>query len=119
MRSIVCIGAVMLYCVQYSLYLLQLYNPDVPMQQIKLFYNYLNIGMLLFYYIDQRTGFESEWHREFNAVCFWTLIINYILIILNHHELLTDPITKFWWFNGSVVIASIIILINGKRLKMF
>lgn len=89
------------------------------MKQIKLFYNYLNIGMLLFYFFDLKTGFESEWHKEFNSICFWTLIMNYILIILNHHELITDPITKFWWFNGSVVVVSLMILINGKRLKMF
>lgn len=119
MRSILTIAAIMLYCILFSLYILQIYNPDVPMKQLKLFYNYLNLGMLLFYYIDRRTGFESEWHREFNSICFWTLIVNYILIILNHHELLTDPITKFWFFNVAVAFTTLIVLINGNRLKMF
>lgn len=119
MRSIITIGAIMFYCILFSLYILQIYNPDVPMKQLKLFYNYLNLGMLLFYYIDRETGFESEWHKEFNSICFWTLVINYILIILNHHQLLTDPITKFWFFNVAVVCTTLIILINGKRMKIF
>jgi len=89
------------------------------MKQLKLFYNYLNLSMLLFYYFDRKYGFESEWHKEFNSVCFWTLIINYILIILNHHQLLIDPISKFWFFNISVACTTLMILINGKQLKMF
>jgi hypothetical protein len=109
----------MIYCTLFSLYVLQLPNPDVPMKQLKLFYNYLNVGMLLFYFIDLKRGIESEWHQQFNDICFWVVIINYILIILNHHELLNDPITKFWCFNGSVIITSLMILISGGRHNEF
>lgn len=119
MRSIICIGVIMLYCTLFSLYIFQLTNPDVPLKQLKLFFNYLNVGMLLFYWIDLKTGFESEWHREFNSICFWVVIINYVLIIFNHHELLTDPIIKFWCFNGSVIVTSIVILISGGRHGTF
>lgn len=119
MRSIFCITIIMAYCVLFSLYVFQLTNPDVPMKQLKLFYNYLNVGMLLFYFIDLKTGFESEWHHQFNTICFMVVILNYVLIIFNHHGLLTDPINKFWCFNGSVIVTSIVILISGGRHGTF
>lgn len=119
MRSIVCIIAIMLYSVFFSLYIFQWTNPDVPMKQLKLWYNYINVGMLIFYWIDLKTGFESEWHKEFNAICFFAVILNYILVILNHHELLNDPVSKFWCYNGSLFVTSLFVLISGGRHNAF
>lgn len=75
--------------------------------------------MLLFYFIDLKIGIESWWHEQFNNICFLTVILNYVLIIFNHHEILTDPIDKFLCFNGSVIVTSIMILISGGRHHAF
>lgn len=119
MRSVRCIVVLIIYCVLFNLYLFQLVNPHVPMKQVKLLYNYLNIGMLLFYFIDLKTGFESGWHEQFNNICFLVVILNYVLIIFSHHGLLTEPVTMFLCFNGAVIATSLFLLISGGRHDVF
>lgn len=89
------------------------------MVQLKLFYNYLTLGMIVFFLIDLKTGFESIWHKQFNLIAILCVIINYIIIILNHHGLLCDSIGVFWIFNGSVFVTSLMILTSGIHHGIF
>lgn len=102
-----------------SLYYIDMKDATIPLQSLRLFYNGITLGMVLFFFIDLKIGFESWWHEQFNTICILTVMINYILIILIHAKVLDDSFKEVIIFNGSVFVTSIMILISGGRHNVF
>lgn len=118
MRSFICILVAAVYVALFNLYIYEFISPEWNLKQCKLFYNYLTLSMLIFCLWDMKTGFENEYHEQFNLISCGCLIINYILIILIHHTAIKD-FRLFIYFNGSVFVTSMIAFISGKRHGLF
>lgn len=108
MRAAITLIALCLYVGAFNLYLYELTKVDI--RESKLFYNYTTAGMIAFFVIDLKTGFESFYHRQFNLACILAVIANFVLIILTHHLIITKPIPMFFTFNSIIFITNLIIL---------
>lgn len=87
----------------------------MTIEHCKLLYNYITVTMLVFCLIDSRTGFESWWHKEFNLICYLAVIINFIIIILTHHQFVSDGFWILTISNGSIFVVSLMILMSATR----
>lgn len=119
MRSIGCILVILIYISCFNLYLYELPRHNWAIEHCKIFYNAITVVMITFCLVDSRIGFESQWHSEFNLICSIVVIINFIIIILTHLTLISDPILYCWIFNGSVFVVSLMVLISGGRHHEF
>lgn len=115
MRSILCLFVILMYCSMFTIYLVDMKNPSMDINQLKVFYTAITLGMLIFFFADLKTGFESTWHRDFNTICILSVIINMALILLIRLQVLDDSLTEIIIFNGSVFVVSLGILISGAR----
>lgn len=106
MRSLLCIFMTIMYCFLFSIYILEIPNPDISPQSKHLLYSILTAGMVSFSYVDCRVGFEGEWHVKFNSLCFFSVVMNFCIIIANWLTWFTDPILMFCIFNGSVAVVT-------------
>jgi hypothetical protein len=119
MRSVQCIIAILLYCAAFVVYTYGMANPYYSLMWLKVFYNAFTGITLLFYFIDRSRGFESFWHKQFNAIVFFCPIINYFIIILTHLKVLADPIMIFLCSNGAIIVTSLFLLYSGGRHHEF
>jgi hypothetical protein len=87
----------------------------MTVKECKVFYNCITLCMLLFVSFDYRNGFYSYWHLQFNAACFISLVINYILIILTHLQIINSPKDMFILFNGLIFVSTIVLFISLGR----
>lgn len=109
-RVLITAVALCLYVGLFNLYIYDLTRIDITSS--KLFYNYLTAGMTLFYLTDWKVGFVNKYHEQINFICILCVLVNYILIILTHHTIITRPIDMFFAFNGGVFVVTILIVIN-------
>lgn len=119
MRAVLTLFIVLLYCTLFSYYLIEMNDITIPMKGIKLLYNFITLGMVMYFFIDFKLGFTSYLHQQFNTVCICCVMINFIFIILTHAEILTNPIKMLWCFNGSVFATTAIVLISGLKHGTF
>lgn len=87
--------------------------------KISLLYNYITLGMLAFSYSDLKSGLHDGLHTQFNTLCFLSLFVNFILIILIHLTVLKNPIPVLVSFNGGTLLATLMVLIAGIRHGLF
>lgn len=113
MRAAVCFIITIFYCLNINLY--TWYLGTMPIRYSKLWYNYTTIFAILFLFIDLQLGISGWMHAQIQNVLKTTIIINFILIILEQHLILTDANTdlKFYIFDGVVFAVSTMILISG------
>jgi len=109
----------MLYCACFTWYIYALPEPGYAMKWVKVFYNTFTVLTLLFYFVDRSRGFESFWHKQFNALVFFCPIINYFIIILTHLNVLADPKMIFFCSNGAIIVTSIFLLYSGTKHHEF
>lgn len=119
MRSVACIIITIIYSCCFTWYIFELPDPKVPIEYLKAFYSAFNASILLFYFFDLKAGIESEWHRCFNALCFFCPIINFVFIILYWLNVLSDPFTIFLSSNGAIIVTGIFLLFSGTRHGTF
>jgi hypothetical protein len=115
MRTLLCLIIIILYVGLFNLYIYELTHPFISLQAKKLFYNYLTLGMIIFYVVDSKLGFDNWLHKQLNHISILSVIINFLLIILNWHLLLNDAVMMFWIFNSAVFLTTSMILISSIR----
>lgn len=119
MRSMLCLIVLISYSAFFTAYLIGMKNPNIPLQTLKLLYYTNTLLMFCFTIYDLKTGFESQWHKDFNNICIAAIIINNVLMILVHFQVLDDKLTEILIFNGSVFATSLFVLISGGRHNEF
>lgn len=117
LRIAITIGVLFLYDIAFNFYIYELLR--VPHRNAALLYNYITLGMLVFCVTDWKLGFVNAFHSQFNFVCFLSLIVNYVLIILTHHQFLTSPVYMFLAFNSGVFAVTMMVFVSGIRHKFF
>ncbi len=117
LRIIITISVLFLYGIAFNFYIFELLN--ISYRHAALFYNYITFGMLLFCVLDWKMGFVSEFHSQFNLVGFLCLMVNYMLIILTHHKILTSPIPMFLVFNSGIFLVTMMVFVTGMKHKIF
>lgn len=118
-RVAITIIVLILYVGLFNLYIYDLTRVDIKTS--KLFYNYLTFGGLLFFLLDIKAGFVNEYHKQFNLLLVLCILINYIIIILVHSEVLSSKNTWpiFYSFDLSVFAITLTIFICEIRYKTF
>jgi hypothetical protein len=119
LRTALTLSVLIIYCACFNQYIYELTRAYWDEHYIKLFYNYITLGMLLFYLWDRQGKFAGFFHAQFNKVCISCVIINYIIIIFNRHGFIGDAEKMFRCFNWAVVATTIMFLTNGIWLKVF
>jgi hypothetical protein len=114
-RTILTLSVICIYTALFNLYIYELTHTYWDVHYVKLFYNYLTLGMLLFHLIDHMGKFKGFFHEQFNLVCVWLIVTNYLIIIANRHGWLSDTFRLTICFNTSVLLTTIIILWTGVR----
>lgn len=116
-RIYITIIAIILYVGLFNFYIYELTR--IPYRNAVLFYNYLTLSTVVYFLLDWKSGFINKWHEQLNLICILCVIVNYIIIILTHHVILTKPIPMFFAFNGGIFAVTILILINGVKHGYF
>lgn len=80
-------------------------------------YNCIVASMVALTYLDKRKAVGND--SQFNAIGFYAIIINFILIILIKAVILTNPIPILVAFNGGILLATIMVLVSGIRHGYF
>jgi hypothetical protein len=118
-RVFITITVLCVYVIGFNFYLYELTHHFWSHRQKTLLYNTLTLSMLLFYFLDLKTGIVSYFHEQFNNVCYLSVIINFIIIILTHLTILEQPLFIFISFNSGMFIATLMLAIAGARHGTF
>lgn len=110
---------VVVYGLLFNLYIFELTHLYWDEHYVKLFYNYLTLGMILFYLIDRECGFVGWFHKQFNWMCIISVIINYIIIILNRHGFFDDTAKLVFTFHSSIIVVTVLFIVSGIKHKVF
>jgi hypothetical protein len=119
MRAVICAIALILFCASMNTYIYRIDHNCLPIKEMRLWYNYTLGGFILFYIIDELFGYKNYIHENLNLICKFTSVINIILVIINHQDIMTNPLEKFLLFNGAILAVTIMILISGGRHGYF
>lgn len=115
MRTILTALVLILYVGLFNFYLYELPRDFLSLKECKLLYNYLTLGMIVFYLLDKSSGFDNWLHKELNKICIFCVLINYVLIILTHHTVLKNEMTELIAFNAAIFVTTLMILISAIR----
>lgn len=119
MRCIVAICFLMAYVASIDLYTVQYATHQLEPFMMKTWWNASNAGIIIFFIIDETFGFETYLHKQFNHLCKYSLLLNILIVIFTCQSIITNPFMALYVLDGSVFIASVIILINGLRHDIF
>lgn len=119
MKSVRCILAIIIYSGLFVLYIYELPRPYVPVEYCKGGYCLLTASMIGFCLYDSKTKRESWWHRDFNTICFLTLIVNFGIMALHYFGVIEHSFYVLTVFGISTFIVSLIILVSGSRHREF
>jgi|SRR5579863_937401 len=114
-RLIITLAALTVYTFSFNFYIYVLTHPFWDEHYTKLFYNYLTLSMLVFYLIDKYKGVVNAIHGQLNLMCILSVCINYIIIILNRHGLLSDAVKITMTFNGAIFVTTVMVMWFGLR----
>lgn len=117
-RTINTAAALATYCTLFNVYIWALSN-DVEYKFCALLYNYTTYGMIAFYLLDRHYQSSEPFHRQLNKICIYSVFINAFLIILTHHTIITDVVSKFLTFNGLIIAITAIVLDRGVYYGIF
>lgn len=119
MRMLICILVLIIYSASFNSYIYCLNTGSFNIETMKLWYNYTTLSMVLFIFSDEFKTRLRGHHKSLNLVCKFSLLINYILIILTHHGILTNPSSRFIIYNGSVLAITIMVFISATQYDYF
>src|SRR5438046_2933976 len=104
-RIAIAVVALILYVGLFNLYIYGLHSFDI--KHSKLFYNYLTFGAILFFLADLKCGFVNDYHKQFNLILILSILLNYVLIICIHQEIINGVYPLFYIFNLSVFFITL------------
>lgn len=119
MRAAISFAALLLYVILFNFYIYELTNTFLSYRREKLLYDYTTSGMVIYFLIDLKTGFENDLHEQANLICILAVIMNFLFIILTLHDVLADPVKMFLTFNGSIIVTTTMILFFGIKYEYF
>lgn len=119
MRSIGCLAVLLVYCAIFDLCMIEIKLPYVAVETCKMVYCIASGLMVIFCLIDSRTGFESNWHSDFNMICYLALAINFFIMAFGYIGIISDSIHKLIISNSSIFVVSLFVLISGSRHRTF
>ncbi len=96
--------SIIIYVSVFKFYLYELF---ISWHNAKLIYNYLTLTMLIFQHYNKTD--EADISTSLNDVLFWSIISNYVLVILLTHGIITE-LFMFHLFNGSILAVTLMIL---------
>lgn len=112
LRIGICIGAIIIYCAFFNLYLYELFgNTKWSVFSCKLLLYYLSFGFLLFFLLDWKAGFQNYLHKQLNLWCVLLMLIHYGFIIAAYYGL-KDPVITMVIFNISVIVSGSVLAVN-------
>jgi len=95
-------------------------NGYLDAKERRVMYYHITTWMCIFCWIDLKTITKSNFHIQFNNTAFSALISNFILNLLNHHEILgSDAPDMFIAFNGLIFVVTVIVLLAAKQHGYF
>lgn len=104
---------IILYVLFFNSYIYLLSNGMLGQSERRLMYYYITGIMTAFCWWDLKTLTSERFHSDFNTVAFSALITNYILNLLNHHGIDSNPAYNFIIFNGTILVVTLSILLSG------
>lgn len=108
-RLIITIGMLMVYLSAFNYYIYRLSYCPLPERHQRLLYHSITFGMISFIFVDIWTGIKSIYHSHFNIVCQLSLLINILFVIFTLNLMLVDPLNRILFFNGLVLVATVMI----------
>lgn len=109
--------ALFTYDIAFNFYIYELLH--ISPNHAAILYNIITLSMLVFSVTDWKLGFVNDFHKQFNFICFLSLMVNYVLILLTRSKIIISPIPMFLIFNSGVFAVTAMIMISGIRHKIF
>ncbi len=120
MRVVITTLFLCLYFVLYFYYIYEWTNYDrLNDFQCRWFWQIINCGLLMFAFLDRRIKMVYNTHKQLNEVCFFSVIVNFLVNIFGMSKIINHPEPVFYIFNGICFALTIIILISSKRHGFF
>lgn len=118
-RIAITIIAVILYVGLFNIYWYELTRINIRMS--KMFYYALTSFSLTFFIADLKAGFVNSYHKQFNLLLFFCILINTYLIFATHAHWIPDERTNamYYAFNLSVFFITLTIFICELKYKTF
>lgn len=114
-------GLVISYICHYALwvvfYLLVNQSELVLYSHKKLLFYYPNAVLILFYLLIGKNA--EPYLCQFKKICLFSVLSNFIIIIINWHGLITNTYYLMELFCGLVFVVFTMVLISGKRHGIF
>ncbi len=117
MRTILAISAILYYCAWVCFYLLIQRSNHIDITYKKLLFYYPNASLLLFYILIGKNG--ERYLAQFKKICLFSILTNFIIIIINWHGLISNTYYMVTLFCGLVFATSLMVLISGIRHGIF
>jgi len=118
LRIRITIIALILYVGLFDLYIFEFlrWSPYFD----KLFYNWLTFGALSFVFLDWLAGFVNDHHRRFTMLLLFSVIVNYLLVILTVIEFFNTkhPLNMFFAYDTTILFTTCVILYYERKYKV-
>lgn len=107
------------FCGSIDIYLWRFDHDCLPIKQMRIWYNTTLAVFVLFFIMDELFGYKSYLHQQYNLICKITTLLNIILVLLTHMDIIDNLFYKWLMFNGSVIATAIIITLSCFRHGTF
>jgi hypothetical protein len=111
MRCGFCIVAICIHALLFNTWIYEMAYTNLDIFKCKLLYNYTTAIMIAFFFVDLRLGLAGDMHKQWNLVCFMSVMINLTIVILINSKVLVNstPVPIFILFNTLWSSISLII----------
>jgi len=116
-RVYITIIAIISFVMLFNFYLWVVKDSCYSFSFKKLLCNYTISGMLVFYYLNKYS--ECEITHEFNKIGFYTVLSNFLILLLYYHGFVIDAVNRMLIFNGLIFAVTISIFISMIRNGYF
>lgn len=103
----------------YNLYLYELFYGTWRQTNTRGMYYIVTAMVLSYLTYDTIKGYSTSLHLQGNITIFLALIINFLLFALTLYDILPNHRLYLYTFNGTLLAATIVILILGRYYEMF
>lgn len=120
MRAAISFIALSLYCACFSYYIWLICHPTIfGVAYPKTLYNFSMFAIFVFYRWDCSNLTDRQMHTTANTMCFNSMAINFAILALYFGNIITDPKSLIYTFNGSVIASSLLVLKSGLQHGYF
>lgn len=118
-RAYISFFALIGYTLLFNVYLCELFYGSWNVVHTKAFFYLITIFTKLYLIINRKLKRRTELSAHLDDIIEYTVIINFMIIMLSLYDLIFIPLLYFFIYNGSVLVTTIIVLIIGTRHGAF